>query len=85
MRKPLLLSIALLASVAGCSKAPSIPVSGAYFPDWIFCILAGVLLTCVLRAALSRVRSGMPPALPLLVWPALIVLLSLLCWLIVFN
>jgi hypothetical protein len=84
MRTPPLLPIALLASVAGCSKNPSIPVSGAYFPDWIFCILAGVLLTCVLRAALARARSGNPPALPLLVWTAMIVLLSLLCWLIVF-
>jgi hypothetical protein len=71
--------------VAGCSRASSIPVSGAYFPDWFFCILAGVLLTAVLRAVFARKRDGVPLIPSLLAWPAMILLFSLLCWLIVFN
>jgi hypothetical protein len=85
MRKPLLLFVPLLCSLTGCSRAFSVPVLGAYFPDWLFCILAGVLLTCVVRALLLRAARGDLLVPPLLAYPALIVLFSSLSWLLVFN
>jgi hypothetical protein len=85
MRMPLFPLIAPLISLAGCAKASSLPVSGAYFPDWLFCVLAGVFLTCVIRAVLLSKQHGEVMGPPALAYPALILLLSLLCWLIVFN
>ncbi len=38
--------------VTGCSRSPSVNVLGAYFPDWLFCIAAGVLFTIALEPSL---------------------------------
>lgn len=71
-------------ALSGCSAAPSISVLGAYFPAWMFCILGGMALTLVLRALLEkglRVRVGWP----VLTYPALLLLFSLLAWLAFFS
>jgi YtcA family len=45
-------SAMLLAMVsAGCTRAPSVSVLGAYFPGWLFCITRG-------RLACNRDASG---------------------------
>jgi hypothetical protein len=71
--------------LGGCANAPSVSVLGAYFPDWLFCIVAGVLLTIVVYAVLKRTRYSESLGLPMLVYPALATLLSLLVWLIFFQ
>lgn len=38
------LPCALAGVLGGCNYPPSIGVSGAYFPDWLFCWTAGVML-----------------------------------------
>ncbi|MFM0632442.1 YtcA family lipoprotein, partial [Paraburkholderia xenovorans] len=40
--------------ISGCANSPSIGVLGAYFPDWLFCIVAGVVLTVVIYLILKR-------------------------------
>lgn len=45
-KRSLLVSAILL---TGCSLPPAIPVIGAYYPDWLFCIIAGVILTLITR------------------------------------
>ncbi|HDS1775803.1 TPA: hypothetical protein QEM49_000264 [Pseudomonas putida] len=34
----------LCALVDGCSTVPSINVFGAYFPDWLFCIMGAIVV-----------------------------------------
>ncbi|AMM18729.1 hypothetical protein AX768_31320 (plasmid) [Burkholderia sp. PAMC 28687] len=71
--------------LTGCTRSPSINVLGAYFPDWMFCIAAGVLLTIafhVLALRGDRARWLWPQAL---VYPALVTLVSLIVWLIFFQ
>ncbi|RKP46358.1 YtcA family lipoprotein [Trinickia fusca] len=70
---------------AGCAHAPSINVLGAYFPDWLFCIVAGVILTIVVYLVLARVPGGQRFGPPALVYPALVTLLALVVWLIFFQ
>ncbi|MBN3763516.1 hypothetical protein G3O01_22070 [Burkholderia sp. Ac-20365] len=79
--------IAAIASVclAGCSGSPSISVLGAYFPDWLFCIVAGVVLTVVLYLILKRLQVDhwlWPSAV---VFPTLVTFLSLAVWLMLFQ
>lgn len=76
-----------LASVAmtGCTRSPSLNVLGAYFPDWMFCMVAAAVLTvavhvCAQRA--SRDRWFGPPAL---VYPGMFALFALVLWLIFFQ
>lgn len=82
-KHPFLTSLSSLA-LAGCSMSPSISVLGSYFPDWLFCAIAGLLLTLVARNLLERhghLRTLGPPVLAL---PALMLLFSLLAWLFFF-
>src|SRR3981081_2394562 len=61
-------AIAAIAAIpmSGCASAPSIGVLGAYFPDWLFCIVAGVVLTVVIYLIIKRLQADH------LTWNALI-------------
>ena len=71
--------------LTGCTLSPSINVVGAYFPDWLFCIVAGVVLTVVIHVVVSRksLEPWLAPAA--LTYPALTTLFSLAVWLIFFK
>jgi len=69
----------------GCTHAPSINVLGAYFPDWLFCITAGVLLTVVFHLILARGNNGRWYGPPAVAYRALVTLLALVVWLIFFQ
>ncbi len=71
--------------LAGCTLAPSISVLGAYFPDWLFCIIAGVSLTVITHAIQARENLGSWLAPVALTYPALTALFSLTVWLIFFH
>ncbi|MDB6141944.1 MAG: putative secreted protein [Pseudomonas sp.] len=79
-------AIVLLTLVlSACSNAPSVAVLGAYFPDWLFCILGAVLLAFLLHALLVRrgVAAWLAPSA--LTYPVLTVLFALSTWLLFFQ
>ncbi|SDD44993.1 YtcA family lipoprotein [Paraburkholderia lycopersici] len=69
----------------GCAFSPSISVLGAYFPDWLFCIVAGIALAVVSFLLLRRSRHDRLLGPPALVYPALVTLFSLVAWLAFFQ
>ena len=69
--------------LTGCSLSPSIPVIGAYYPDWLFCILAGVILTLITCPVIVS-KTGSTLAFPAVIYTALFVLYSMLFWLVFF-
>ncbi|HWT39102.1 MAG TPA: YtcA family lipoprotein [Paraburkholderia sp.] len=73
------------AFVSGCSGSPSISVLGAYFPDWLFCIVAGVVLTVVIYLILKRLQADhfLWPSAVLV--PTLVTFFSLAVWLMLFQ
>jgi len=38
----------------GCRRAPSIGLYGSYFPGWLVCLAAAVVLTMIARLLLRR-------------------------------
>jgi hypothetical protein len=66
-----------------CSRAPSFDILGSFFPAWILCLVAGLLLTVAVRWLL--LRAGVVLALPILTYPSLTVLLTLWLWLAFFR
>lgn len=78
-KRSLLFSAVLL---TGCSLPPAIPIIGAYYPDWLFCIIAGVILTLVTRLIL--LRKYQTPPLAGVIYTALFALYSMLFWLVFF-
>lgn len=73
--------------LSGCSTTPSISVLGAYFPDWLFCIVSAIIATSVVHTLL-RSRSLLvhfgPRYLPL-AYVALTSVFALGGWLIFFK
>jgi hypothetical protein len=69
---------------SSCSKAPSIEVVGTFFPAWMFCIIAALILTGLIR--LELLRRGLEKKLsPLVVfYPSVVVAISCLLWLMLF-
>jgi len=71
--------------MAGCARSPSVNVLGAYFPDWLFCIVAGVLITIAFHVVAQRTHHDRWFGPPAVVYPALVTLLALVVWLIFFQ
>ena len=73
------LSLPLL---TGCNFSPAIPVIGAYYPDWLFCLIGGVILTLITRKFILHKYSGL--AFIGIIYTALFALYSMLFWLVFF-
>ncbi|WP_243771732.1 YtcA family lipoprotein [Burkholderia sp. D-99] len=70
--------------LGGCVPAPSVAVFGAAFPDWLFCIVFGVLGTVIVHVVLGK-RGKRALLAPLAIsYPALCALLAMACWLLFF-
>ncbi|AYL63949.1 YtcA family lipoprotein [Citrobacter youngae] len=68
--------------LTGCNLSPAIPVIGAYYPDWLFCLIGGVILTLITRKIILHKYSGL--AFIGIIYTALFALYSMLFWLVFF-
>ena len=80
-------TVFLCALLGGCSTVPSINVLGAYFPDWMFCVVGAIVATSFLQSLLRAIGIvGRPGGLILPVaYFALTIILALAGWLVFFN
>ena len=69
--------------LAGCGRAPSFDILGSFFPAWLVCLTAGLLLTVVFRWLLLRIPIVI--AAPILTYPSLTALITLALWLAFFR
>ena len=76
-----LLLVALLLS--SCSRSPSFDIMGSFFPAWLLCVAAGILLTVILRCLFLRLRIVV--AFPGLTYPCLTALCTFALWLTFFR
>ncbi|MGL4214384.1 MAG: YtcA family lipoprotein [Morganella morganii] len=72
-------------SLSGCGYAPSVSFLGAFFPAWLPCIIAGVVLTLFLRVVLIKTGYVNTVACLPLVYGALTVIFTVLCWVFFFS
>lgn len=70
--------------ISGCVYPPSIDVIGAYFPDWLFCWVAGVLATLVFHGLFSGLKLERFIPSPPLTYSLLTASFSLSVWLVFF-
>jgi hypothetical protein len=70
---------------AGCGRAPAIDVIGSFFPAWMVCLIAAIVIAALLRLFLVR-RQLEPTIEPVaLFYPAVVLLFSCLLWLIFYR
>ena len=76
--------IAACTLLSACATAPSIPVLGAGFPAWLFCIVAGTAASVAVYVVTGKlgVRSWLAPSG--VSYPAIAALVAMLTWLIFF-
>ncbi len=85
MRRAIGVAAVVAPALGGCARSPSLSVLGAYFPDWMFCIIAGVALAFVCYLLLERTGAGNWLGPPAVAYPTLVALFSLVAWLILFQ
>jgi hypothetical protein len=73
--------VPLLAS--SCTRAPSFDILGSFFPAWLVCFAAALLLTIVARLVLLRLRIEI--VLPTVAYPCLTASCTFLLWLLFFR
>ena len=78
-------SSALLPLAAGCSRAPSFNILGSFFPAWIVCGLAGILLTVAVRLLFVRLNFERDLSPLVVVYPCLAAFFTFTLWLLFFS
>ncbi len=71
--------------LCGCNRAPDYSILGSYFPVWLLCGIAGILLSFGVHMLIRRVGWEEQIAPPLLVYPSLAAAFCLLLWLVLFS
>ena len=64
---------------------PSVDILGSFFPIWIFCLVAGLLLTLVVRLLLVRTRLDAEIGPRVIVYPSMVALFACTFWLVCFR
>jgi YtcA family len=68
---------------SSCTRAPSFDILGSFFPAWLVCFAAAILITVVARLVLLRL--GIAIVLPSLAYPCLTASFTFLMWLLFFR
>jgi hypothetical protein len=77
------LAVSLICS--GCSRAPSVDILGSFFPVWMVCLTASVILIFGVRYLLVRYKVEQDVGPLALFYPSAVILLTCLMWLILFR
>lgn len=67
------------------THSPSFDLFGSYFPSWMICLVAGILLTFGCRTLLMRLKLESEVGHLALIYPCLSALFTCLLWLILFR
>jgi hypothetical protein len=71
--------------LAGFERAPSVDILGSFFPIWMFCIVAGILLTLAFRLLFIRTKLDGELGPRVIVYPSMVALFAFTIWLVCFG
>jgi hypothetical protein len=69
----------------GCARAPAVDIIGSFFPVWMICLAAGVILAFGVRMLLLRYKLESEVGPLAFFYPSTVVFLTCLLWLIFFR
>jgi YtcA family len=76
---------ALNSMLVGCARAPSIDILGSFFPVWMVCLSAAVILTFFARQLVVRCKLESHVGPVALFYPSVVVVFCCALWLIFFR
>ncbi len=72
-------------ALAGCRRVPTFNILGSFFPAWLVCMVAGVVLAAVANQILTRFKLDKEIVWPIVVYPCLALFFACVLWLIFFS
>lgn len=78
-------SLAIAPWLSGCGRAPSFNILGSFFPAWLVCIVAGILLTAGCYGLFVRLQLQSEIRPGIVVYPCLALFWAFTLWLIFFT
>ena len=79
-----LLSFLVGVGLVGCSRNPSLEISGSFFPAWMLSIFIGLVATLIAKRIFLATRLDPHLTPHLLVYGALMLSFTLLTWLLLY-
>lgn len=70
--------------LGGCSRNPSLDISGSFFPAWMLSIFIGLMATLVAKRIFLATRLDPFLTPQLIVYGALMISITLLSWLLLY-
>jgi hypothetical protein len=71
--------------LAGCSTSPSLNLLGSFFPAWMLCAAAGIIVAMILRQVFGAVGVNQYLIAPPLTYLSIAIAGTLLVWLVWFG
>ncbi len=80
-----LTTLAGVCLLAGCGRAPSFNILGSFFPAWLICMVAGILLAAAVHWTLGSLKRETLIAWGVITYPCLAALFAFILWLTFFR
>ena len=80
-----LLAAPMMLALSGCGRAPTFSILGSFFPAWLVCMVAGIVLAALVNWILTRYKMESRLAWPALVYPCMAAFFSFTLWLLFFS
>lgn len=74
-----------LAVLSGCQRAPTFSILGSFFPAWLFCIIAGILLAWGTHWLFVRLELEKHIQPSIIVYPCIAAFFAFTLWLFIFD
>lgn len=85
-QRSLILSAVLVAAqLAGCRLAPTFNILGSFFPSWLICLFAGIIVAVIANHLFARFALDKEILWPVVVYPCIALLFACTIWLIFFS
>jgi hypothetical protein len=84
-RWSILSSALLMIEIAGCRRAPTFNILGSFFPSWLICLFAGIILAVIASRIFARFALDKEILWPIVVYPCLTLFFASVLWLILFS
>ena len=68
--------------MTGCQRSPDYSILGSFFPAWIFCSLAGLLIMAAARALIGRTSIAKYLVAPVLLYLSMAIFFACALWLL---
>lgn len=78
-------TLLFVTGLAGCRRAPTFNILGSFFPSWLICLCAGIVLAAVANRLFVRFAFDKEILWPVVTYPCLALLFACTLWLILYS